>query len=472
MDINIKKTVIFAAAFLTGLSATAGDSQLAEPEGSISNQTIILVFLTLFAALAAVCAACARRLKKSLLVQKKLERIFDDLPCEFAVVSGDGEIVYQRFKTPLFAKSKRLREFGPKEEKLYKRAFREISDTALQCADFEFDASNSAGQHFETRVKPLPEELFGIGTYLISCENTTERHERQKRADTLLEHEKIYRIALQMIAQDKGFDNFTGLLLENITKWLGADRAAVYSFNSGTGSASILAECCGNSTKFPVAKHEINKTSKFYENILSQNILIYDCSDEKTEPEFDAVLTALKESEVKSAIIFGMLFDGETPGFLCVECLKNRRKFSELDKNTVLNVSKIIQIAQDRKVSYEKLRENYLQKSMILKSLDFPILLFDGDGNIKSANDAAAKIIGEKPCNISDYRDFNPICGTPPSDSDCMLKTAIETKNETVKRMVINGKLREISYKPLLNQNGEVAYIVVMFPETEAPATE
>ena len=142
MDINIKKTVIFAAAFLTGLSATAGDSQLAEPEGSISNQTIILVFLTLFAALAAACAACARRLKKSLLVQKKLERIFDDLPCEFAVVSGDGEIVYQRFKTPLFAKSKRLREFGPKEEKLYKRAFREISDTALQCADFEFDASN------------------------------------------------------------------------------------------------------------------------------------------------------------------------------------------------------------------------------------------------------------------------------------------------------------------------------------------
>lgn len=98
--------------------------------------------------------ACMRRLAKAVAERRRLESVLDALPFNFAAAKADGEFLYLHYTNPAFDGAKRLREFGAKDEKLYKRAFREISDTAAKTAKFEFESSVENGRRYEAGGAP------------------------------------------------------------------------------------------------------------------------------------------------------------------------------------------------------------------------------------------------------------------------------------------------------------------------------
>lgn len=437
------------------LVSAAACANAAETAGSVSAATAFAALAALALAAGVVCFACMRRLAKAVAERRRLESVLAALPFNFAAAKADGEFLYLHYTNPAFDGAKRLREFGAKDEKLYKRAFREISDTAAKTAKFEFESSVENGRRYEAEVRPLPENVFGEQVFLLTGVDITDRHSNQTRADILHEHEKIFRIALQMIAQNKGFDDFSNWLLENLMKWLQADRVAAYKF--GGNGLSVLAECARVAGGAGI-ECEIGESSKFRAMLKSQNAVVYDSADPKTEESVDAILPHLKAQGVKSAVFFGAVSDGEPVGFLSAECLKNRRKFSDFDKNAVVNAAKIIQIAQDRKDSYQKLKDSMLRKRLVLQTLDFPVILLDPDGNVETSNDAAKYLAGKAPANLAD------LAGVADGFSELFEKAKSEKSAES-KRAFIGGNVYEISCKPALDDAGNVANVVAIFSD-------
>lgn len=441
--------------FCAALLFAAECANAAESAGSISAATAFAALVALAIAAGAVCFACMRKLAQAVAERKRLESVLDALPFNFAAAKADGEFLYLHYANPAFDGAKRLREFGAKDEKLYKRAFREISDTAAKTVKFEFDSSVENGRRYEAEVRPLPENVFGEQVFLLTGVDITDRHANQTRADILHEHEKIFRIALQMIAQNKGFDNFSNWLLENLMKWLQADRVAVYKFDGG--GQSVLAECARVAGGGRI-ECGIGESSKFRALLKSQNAVVYDSAEPKTEESVDAILPYLKAQGVKSAVFFGAVSDGEPVGFLAAECLKNRKKFSDFDKNAVVNTAKIIQIAQERKDSYQKLKESMLRKRLVLQTLDFPVILLDPDGNVENSNDAAKSLADKAPENLAD------LSGIANGFAE-LFDAAKAEKSSKSKRAFIGGNVYEISCKPALDDAGNVANLVAIFSD-------
>ena len=128
------------------LVSAAACANAAETAGSVSAATAFAALAALALAAGVVCFACMRRLAKAVAERRRLESVLDALPFNFAAAKADGEFLYLHYTNPAFDGAKRLREFGAKDEKLYKRAFREISDTAAKTVKFEFDSSVENGR--------------------------------------------------------------------------------------------------------------------------------------------------------------------------------------------------------------------------------------------------------------------------------------------------------------------------------------
>lgn len=162
-------------------------------------------------------------------------------------------------------------------------------------------------------------------SYLISVSDITERHEKQKRANILLEHEKAFRIALQMIAQNKGFDEFSQWLLENLLNWLGADRTQIYRIDQATGKAALAAEY-SSSEKKENTVDLIPLNSQFRAALSAPKIIAYDCSKPNENESLDAVCDKLKSLDVKSAAFFGIISNENLSGLISVEFFKKQKK--------------------------------------------------------------------------------------------------------------------------------------------------
>jgi PAS domain protein len=406
-------------------------------------------------------------LRKALRKNKRLECIFRELPVSFSVSTKDGDLSHVHHKHSALSATKRLRELGAKEERVFKRSFRELSDTDISTSQFEFDSSASPNLRFEAQAKKLPRNLFKNDSYLISVSDITERHEKQKRADILLEHEKAFRIALQMIAQNKGFDEFSQWLLENLLNWLGADRTQIYRIDQDTGKAALAAEYSASEKKENTVDL-IPLNSQFRAALSAQKIIAYDCSKPNENESLDAVCDKLKSLDVKSAAFFGIISSENLSGLISVEFFRNRKKFSEYDFGALANISKIIQIAQDRKESFEKLKQNEARKNTILQTIDCPVILFDPKGNIVTVNEATAKIVNKSIPEITGCLLFNGICHKNPQDENCSVNIAIGTKKQISKRITANEKIYDLTYTPVLDADGNIAYIVMIASNVSA----
>ena len=423
------RTFSTITAALFALSANVSSAATnSDTDGLSTAPMLATTFVILAVAVASVsfifCKKAAKRALEEIAKRKRLECIFDNLPFNFGAIDKDGNFLYLHYTNPPMADAKKLREFGGKEERAYMRAYREISDTDAKTVKFEFDSPNVGAQRFEAFVKVLPEKTFNTPCFLATAINITERYKNQKLAETLLGQEKIFRIALQMIAQNRGFDEFS-------------------------------------KTSAPVLDFKMDESAKFTAKLRPQNVVVYNSADTSAD-DFDAVLPSLKAANVKSAMFFGVV-DGNDKlvGCLTAESFKNRQKFSEQDRNLMANAAKIVQIALDRRESFRELKESEAQKSLILQTIDNPVILFDKSGKIKSVNNAAAKVIGKSADAIKSCEDLAQICGRTPADPNCDLHEVIKTKVGKIKQVHIRDRLYEMSYTPVVD-NGEISNIVMI----------
>lgn len=458
------RTFSALAATLFAVSANVSSAATnTEPEELAVSSALAIAFAALAIAVAAVafvfCKKAAKRALEEITKRKRLECIFDNMPFNFGAVDKDGNFLYMHYTNPTMANAKKLREFGGREERAYMRAYREISDTDAKTVKFEFDSPNAGAQRFEASVSVLPEKTFDTPCFLATAVNITERYKNQKLAETLLGQEKIFRIALQMIAQNRGFDEFSGWLLENIAEWLACERITAFKFDDD-GKAACLVKF--SKTSAPELDFTAGESAKFTAKLRPQNVVVYNAADNASADDFDAVLPSLKAANVKSAMFFGVV-DGNDKlvGCLAAESFKDRQKFGEQDRNLMANAAKIVQIALDRRESFRELKESEAQKSLILQTIDNPVILFDKNGKIKSVNNAAAKIIGKGADEIKSCEDLAQICGRTPVDPNCDLHEVLRTKIGKVKQMHIKDRLYEMSYTPVID-NGEISNIVLI----------
>lgn len=457
------RTFSTITAALFALSANVSSAATnSDTDGLSTAPMLATTFVILAVAVASVsfifCKKAAKRALEEIAKRKRLECIFDNLPFNFGAIDKDGNFLYLHYTNPPMADAKKLREFGGKEERAYMRAYREISDTDAKTVKFEFDSPNVGAQRFEAFVKVLPEKTFNTPCFLATAINITERYKNQKLAETLLGQEKIFRIALQMIAQNRGFDEFSSWLLENIAEWIDCERITAFKF-ADSGKAACLVEF--SKTSAPVLDFKMDESAKFTAKLRPQNVLVYNSADTSAD-DFDAVLPSLKAANVKSAMFFGVV-DGNDKlvGCLAAESFKNRQKFSEQDRNLMANAAKIVQIALDRRESFRELKESEAQKSLILQTIDNLVILFDKSGKIKSVNNAAAKVIGKSADAIKSCEDLAQICGRTPADPNCDLHEVIKTKVGKIKQVHIRDRLYEMSYTPVVD-NGEISNIVMI----------
>ena len=452
---TLAATVLAASANIS--SAAASQSDCGFPAATTAAFAFAILAIAVAVASFVFCKKAAKRVLDEISKRKRLECIFDNLPLNFGAVDNDGNFLYLHYANPAMANVKKLKEFGGKEERAYMRAYRELSDTDAKTVKFEFDSPNAGAQRFEAFVKILPQKVFNTPCFLATASNITERHKNQKLAETLLGQEKIFRIALQMIAQNRGFDEFSGWLLENIAEWLGCERVTAFGFD-GDDKANALVKFA--KTDAPELDFSA-KEPKFAEKLHTQTIIAIDTSS-PTDETFAPFANALKAANVKSAMIFGITDENdELVGCLTAESFKNRPKFGEQDRNLMANAAKIVQIALDRRESFRKLKESETQKSLILQTIDNPVILFDRNGKIQSVNNAAAKIIGKNADEIKSCADLSQICGRTPDDPNCDLNEVIRTKLGKVKQVHIKNKLYEMSYTPVID-NGEISNIVMI----------
>ncbi len=276
-----------------------------------------------------------------------------------------------------------------------------------------------------------------------------------------IEQEKIINACLKLALSSGTQQEVSDAILKIIGEQLNADRC--YIFHYADGTVSNTSEWCApgivpqKDNLQDVPDSCISRwTQAFKEHrVIRTDDLLHD-----TAVEFADSREILMAQGIQTLLITGIWTKNKLWGFVGIDFVKSVHKFTATDERMIQAASNIFELYLERTDAINTLKASEAQKSLILDSIQIPILMYDKRAKLIALNQKAVSIAGipreevlKMPCNTY-------FCGRKTIDENCPVRQCIRSKQPISYELAVAGREYLNSTSPILNSAGEVEYIL------------
>lgn len=302
--------------------------------------------------------------------------------------------------------------------------------------------------------------------YLVGIAlDVTDLAKTQNELKSYIEQERIVNECLRIVLRNDESEIVVNEVLKTIGEQMHADRCYIFEYDDKSAEINNTFEWCANLTipqKDSLKNLPDSNVEEWTREFRKRNIVYTNDLVSDTTEQFKSARPVLERQDIKALIVAGIWQRGKLWGFVGVDFVKNPHRFTEIDKNMIESASNILELYLNKRRSMEILEQSELQKSLILESVQIPVMLFDSEGILIDVNSAGVKIVSgnkskeeilSEPCYVN-------YCGGRLFDSNCPVKRCIKSgKTESVE-LNMNGRDFLISASPVLDKNGKIINVI------------
>ncbi len=300
--------------------------------------------------------------------------------------------------------------------------------------------------------------LFGI------CMDITELLLAQEKMRAHSEQMRVLNECLHSALLAENSKDFAADIIGFVGRSLSADRCYFVKYDDTRGKLEDISEWVAEPS---LARREdlidtpIPDLGVWIEKFRAGGVIKSENISADSSPEFANAALVPEFSGVNSYLAVGVQREGRVLGFITVEFLDAARKTSDLDESLMRTASRILEIVIERFENISRVAESEHMRSIVLDSIDIPIMLLDSKRNLISANSAASEFTGfaqdimlSKPCHET-------ICKGMYNDETCpVLKCISSGKMVSNDFITPSGKEYHTIITPIFDKEKRLKYVV------------
>ena len=318
---------------------------------------------------------------------------------------------------------------------------------------------------------PIRDAQGNVSGAILVFKDIGEAIRAKERTKSYAEQEQIINECLRLALTNDKSVNVEDGILKIIGEQLGADRCYIFDLNYKEGTSNNTNEWCAEGVKPQIDNLQgvpIDDMSDWVEFFQKDRIIkTHDLANDPS-PAFNKLRGMLLAQDIKTLLVGGIWTGGTLWGFVGIDFVRTMHKFTSVDENMIGQAAKIFELYLDRKKSIEILEHSEAEKSIIIESVGWPILLFDENCKLIRINSASARIPGKpieqilsEPCHVN-------FCNGLLVGDKCPVRRCMAAGETISFEFSLNGRDYLTSAHPVKNKAGKVINVI----ETSMDMTE
>ena len=307
--------------------------------------------------------------------------------------------------------------------------------------------------------------LIGMG---MDISKQYELELAQKRTidelDNFSRNERIINQSLTRITLEPSMEKAINAMLRIIGENAGADRCYVFRY--------LDKECSKSSNDYEWVRDGIEPQIDLLKNqdmspyqawttVLQrrQEIMIEDMD----KPPINLEATArdiLKPQGIQSLLVSGIWIDNRLYGFVGLDFVAKKQKFSENNVHMARNIANLFLLAWERFQQLERIADNVSLQKQIVDNITIPIVIIDLDYNMVTANPRAAADCGIPVRQLAGLKCCSVICRCPEPPEWCPVRLTLQDARMHTCEAEIAGRRKIITAQPLFDRRNQLMYVL------------
>ena len=329
---------------------------------------------------------------------------------------------------------------------------------------YHFDFEGHGNHNYLISLQPLTDRN-GKFTYILeTAVDVTELYQQRKQQDELIkrlnnyvETEKIVNGCLSDLVLREDFDANIEAFLQTVATQLDCDRAYLGVYSDSGREYRIVREWLNEGVCSLHAVREPRFLKQFlawHDRFAGGELL--EIPDIPASPYAEV----LREPGCQTLLCAPVFQEGRLAGILGIGFIRRKRRISELDRDTLRSVARIIALTRQREYQRRELEKSVREREAIFRNIGVPIMLFDSGGGLQRVNPAACEMshlaekdIFNRPC----YRSF---CGEAETPDYCPVRKVRETGQAHSAELNIRDREYIINAKAIFDRDGKLCNVI------------
>ena len=276
--------------------------------------------------------------------------------------------------------------------------------------------------------------------------------------------ELLLNTCLESVILMRGQDEAVNFVLRTIGEYWGGSLCHIVSYDCENNSQQIKYSWIAPGKRSNVSEdifvsRPLLPDEEWFRTIRRGEILATEDALAPDSPLYECYWTTiLRRMNIRSLYATGISLNDELVGHLGVFYTNDIHSFSDADMRLLQAMAHVIEIVIARGQSREQLERGEHEKRLIMDSIHIPIMLFDPEMNLVSANNAATEIAGRTESEILGKPCWESFCGEHARSGDCpvlLTRMDLAAHNKELKiagrdymitayPIMVNGKLKNI----------------------------
>lgn len=322
------------------------------------------------------------------------------------------------------------------------------------------------GERINAHTIKVPLESDGEKLVLGMSFDVTDLVQARERMKAYAEQERIVNECLKLAISSDSRDGMANGILEIMGKRLGAARCCVFEFSTDFGIGGVYE---WSAPGVPSRKGDLKNVagadiSEWANSLRQRKTIVTDRLAQDASPEFIQMRRLYESkgldcSQIKSLMATGIWSAGKLWGFILVDFTNGGHKFMTAEERMLESAAGIFELYMDRQRGIENLEQSEAEKSMILESIQIPVLLFDNGGLLVTANRAAGKMFAKKTDEMGGLR-WRDLCARDPECAGTVAR-CIKSEEPQSSEITVNEREYVVHASPIFGMDGEASNVIV-----------
>ncbi len=270
---------------------------------------------------------------------------------------------------------------------------------------------------------------------------------------------------LARITTENRIERSVNDLLRVLAVNLGADRCAIFGYTPDYRHANNVYEftATGIPAERPVMQNiDIDRNHPGYYESLAQHVDIK-VDDVALPPEnLATAMAAVRRRGVQSMLLSGIWFHDHLWGFIVLEYVKNKHKFTDDNLRLLHDARNLFVLAQEKSRHYRALHDQAILYEQLFDSIDVAVTVFDAAKSVVLANRKSREMVHHELTGGKCYDYFccyanTKFCG----GAKCPLNAVIATHRNFRDIVRYEGNVYQLLAQPILSPSGALLYIII-----------
>ncbi len=168
----------------------------------------------------------------------------------------------------------------------------------------------------------------------------------------------------------------------------------------------------------------------------------------------------LKPQGIQSLLASGIWIDNRLYGFVGLDFVARKQKFSENNVHMVRSIANLFLLARERFQQLEQLADSVSLQRQIVDNITIPIVIMDLDYNVVTANPRVAADCGIPVGQLSGLKCYNVMCRRSSPPPWCPVRRTLEDGCMHVHEAEVKDRRKIITAQPLFDRRNQLMYVL------------